>query len=770
VDWRVGLALISPVALVLSWLSPCQAAELSPSSPWQITADKVSRFVNPPSVIAEGNVVLVRQGVTSVGQLDQRELPVSASGGGGKPLTINADWIRLDPSANLVKARGHVVLDSMEEHITAKHVDLDLARQTGHLQQATLFFPKSNLTLTGEEVEKTGDLSYHLENGTVTKCDPLDGQAPPWSFGWGQADVTEGGFAHFRQATFRVRDRPLFYSPYVAIPTNTKRKSGLLLPELSSSKRDGVGVLAPLFVNLSPSQDLTLYAGGLSARGPQAGAEYRYVRDVDSKGIVELNLLDDRLTESVGDEFKSDGLLRGNRERYWLRGKADHDFGHQLTGKLDLDLVSDQDYLEEYSGGLIGFNASDQLFSREFGRGFDAKTTHVRSNTAQITKLWPTMTLGGELRGVSDPSPVSSSLHPWSLPSLTFAGSRPLVRQPSASHGLASLAAATDLTWDAGYVYYLRQEGLGEQRLDLHPVLKAPIALSPALETTAALGLRQTMSQADDRSPVTTYDDTVRDRTIPDTTLATSTILMRDFEVNGPNLRRLTHMIRPGLAYTYVPAVDQAALPFVDPLDRIKPENLVTYGVANDLEVVGADGTAWKMAYARLSQAYDIHESRRDPPPNDRKRVWTDVALESWLQPIPDLKLLYETNVDIYGEHGNNYRAGVSYGPPLGNSVTVEHRYDPTLTINQLNLDFSLRLTETLQAQAEVNHSLATDETSDTSIRLLYTPSCWGMALQATTTPDDAYRVTLLFSLDGVGNILGVSQNVSASGGQGITP
>ncbi len=745
---------------------PVWAAEAPvPDSPWQVTADKISRFVNPASVIAEGNVVLVKQGLTSAGQLVKPGAP--DPGGGAKPLTITGDWIRLDPVANLVKVRGHAVLDSEEEHITADLVDLDIDRQTGHMQRATIYFPKRSLYLAGAEVQKTGDLTYHLEDGWVTRCAPADGQSPPWSFSWSRADIAQEGFAHFTHTTFRVKDVPVFYTPYVAFPTNTKRKTGLLLPEWTGGSRDGAGILAPFFVSLSPSHDLTLYAGGLSERGPLAGAELRYVHDLGSKGTVALSALNDRLTDSANDDFKSDGIYRTATDRYWLRGKADHDFGNNLSAKLDVDLVSDQDYLQEYKDGLIGYAESAGAFVNEFGRGFEAKTTHARTNTAQLTKLWPAMTLGAEVRGINDPTEVQSASHPWSLPSVTFAGSRPLWPTGSARRGLGSLAAATDLTWDSGYVYYWQDNGLGSQRLDLHPALKAPLRITPYLETTAAVGLRQTMYQVDDNAASGLGSgDGLLNRTLTDGTLATSTILMRDFQMSGPRLRRLTHMLRPGLAYTYVPAARQDDLPSLDRIDRIEAENLLTYGLSNDLDVVDATGSAWKFGYARLSQAYDIHAARRDDLAIDEEhRIFTDVAFESWLQPLPSLRLIYETTLDVYGDGAARQQVGASYVTPRGDRLLMEHRYDPATFINQLNLDLTVRLTRLWLAQAIVNHSMETDETSDTSLRLLYSPACWGMALQATTTPDDAYRVTLMFSLEGVGNVLGLSQTMSSAGG-----
>ena len=766
-------AVCCPLAL---GINPAYSVELAPpSSPWQVTADKIYRFVNPPSIIAEGNVVLVRQGVTSVKMISSPEEAVKPSAGGPKPLTITGDWVRLDPAANLVKVRGHAVLDSEEEHITADLVDLDMDKQIGHLQGATIYFPKRSLYLAGQEVQKTGELTYHLEDGWVTKCAPVEGHAPPWRFGWSQADITQEGFAHFSHATFQVKDVPVVYTPYVGFSTNTKRKTGLLLPELTGGSRDGAGFLAPFFVNLSPSQDITLYGGGMSERGPLAGVEYRYVQDVGSKGSLQLNALQDSLTDTTDDDFRSDGILRTTKNRYWLRGKADHDFGNNINAKLDLDLVSDQDYLQEYTDGLIGFKESNKTFVEDFGRGFDAKSTHARTNTAQLNKMWPTMTLGGEVRTFDDPTVVPSVSHPWSLPSVNFAGSKPLLPTASLAHGPLSWLAATDLTWDSGYVYYWREDGVGGQRADLHPVLKTPLRFLPYLETVAALGLRQTMYQAEDNDTTVTADNEgILSRTLSDASLSSSTIFMRDFNVNGSYLRTLSHMVRPGLTYSYIPATsNQDDLPSIDTsVDRISAKNLLTYELRNDFDVTGADGTSWKFGSVRLSQAYDIHEARRDLLlAGQQRQDFTDIDFESWLRPIPDLQLIYKTTWDVHDDGKNIYDVAASYATPRGDKLRVDHRYNSASSINQLNFNVRVHLIENWQAQAVVNHSMVTNETSDASLRLLYSPACWAMALQATTTPDDDYRFALLFSLEGVGNIMGLSQTFSSSGdSEVVTP
>jgi len=732
----------------------------TPPSPWQITADKISRFVNPPSVIAEGNVVLVREGVASIGQMGTKDAHVAT--GGAKPLTITGDWVRLDPVANLVKVRGHAVLDSDEEHITADLADMDMDRQLGHLQRATIYFPKRKIYLAGGEVQKTGELTYHLEDGWMTKCDPANGKSTPWSFTWSRADITQEGFAHFSNTTFRVKDMPVVYTPYFAFSAGTKRKTGFLLPELSSGRRDGEGILVPFFVNLSPSLDLTLYGGGLARRGPQTGAELRYVQDVASKGTVAINMLNDQHIDTVDDDFRSDGVLRTTRERYWLRGKADHDFGSNVNAKLDLDLVSDQDYLAEYNTSMIGYKVNNDAFLNEFGRGFDAESTHARTNTAQVTKLWPAMTLASEIRTIDDPSAIDSTAHPWSLPGVAFAGSRPLLPGKKWRDGLFSSLAATDLTWDTGYVYYWQEGGVGGQRLDLHPILKTPLRFLPFSETTAAAGLRQTMYQVENNGA--SQEDLGSgnlNRTLAEGSLATSTILMRDFDMQGAYLKKLTHMIRPGLDYSYVPAARQAELPALDGTDRITPKNLFTYSLRNDFNVSGANGSAWNLGYAHLSQAYDLRELRRDPVLNTPRRPFTDITFESGVQPIPQMSLTYQTLWDVHGDGGTNYQIGANYDTARGDRFRMANRYDEASHINQLNFDLNVRLAKTLRAQAVVNHSLETRETSGAALRLLYEPACWGMAVQATTTPDDAYRFTMMFSLEGIGKIMEFRQEIA---------
>ncbi len=741
--------LIFLVGLILTAVlsgSPVWAAN---TTPWQVTADRISHFNNPECLVAEGNVVMTKKDGTVSGV---KPAPSSRP----ESLVITGDWLRLE-KGNLVKVRGHAVLDSAEEHITAASANLDLDNHTGILQHATLFFPNRHIYMAGEEIEKTGELTYHLKDGWVTKCDPDGDKAPPWSFGWSNAYITQEGFAHFTNATLRVKNVPVIYSPYFAFSTNQHRKTGLLMPEFSQSGSDGAGILVPLFVNLSPSQDLTFYGGGYTKRGTMAGAEYRYVHDENSKGVIALNYLQDRHEDTIDDNYKSDDILRTRENRYWLRGKVDHDFGNDWQGKLDLDLVSDRDYLEEYNGGMLGYVKSNQKFTQQFNRGFESETTYIRSNTAQISKSWTDMSLNGELRVVDDVTATRSTHHLWSLPRLTFAGSHAILSPRADAGAFRAFAENTDLVWNTEFVDYWREAGVGGQRLDLHPQLKAPLNISPYLETTATVGVRETLYIVDDNSEVpTSYDSGILDRYLYDFNIATSTIFMRDFDLAKG---RLTHMIRPNLSYTYVPYKRQTYLPSMDGVDRLAAQNTIAYGFDNDFDLSGHGLASRKLAYSKISQSYNIREAQRDlSGVSDHHRPFSDIAIEVGAYPIKDLSLIYKTNWNVYGRGILNYELTTAYSNENGDSAGLEYRYYPSKDINQVNLNLTKIISDALLTQAIFNHSLSTDETSEASLRIFYHPACWSMEMLASTATNEDYRLTVLFSLDGVGNIAGLNR------------
>ena len=774
-----GAVLCIVVTLVaLVGLGPGQAFAAQPI-PWEITADSLVHLNDPNSILAEGNVVMIR--------------PKSLGPGG---MFIRADWARYDVERGTVKARGNVYILSGADEITANIADMDLENETGTFTDSTIFMAESHMFVTGQEVLKTGEFSYTLKKGWATACKPEEGKSPPWSFTSSTTKLTLDGMAQMTNVVFHVKDAPLAYTPYFTFPAKTKRETGLLFPEWSNSSRSGFGLLVPVFLNVSPSTDITLYPGYLAERGVQYGGEFRYVKGPESRGTFMLSYLHDDLVDGADltDEYKQDGLIRREANRYWLRGKANHDFGDHLTGRLDLDLVSDQDYLQEFKEGSMGFTASNLLFLDEFGRDLREESIFERESSLQLIKSWSNMVASGEVRtrqntrhdiqlGADDGDGVleegeysilSRTISPLqALPRLDFTGRIPIS------------GTRMSTAWESEYVNYWREEGVGTQRLDLHPKLISFLPRGGWLEGKVSGGARETAYQLESYGDSAWDKDRFQDRQAYDFTGNMATVLLRDFDLGNSDW--LEHLVRPNLLYEYLtrtqelPGLDdtRSITSYFDSVDRLERRNWLTWQLNNYFTLGGTDkkGDFWNrnLGLFKILQTYDLRQENPESlglGATERRYDWSDLRFEASVSPVPNWALGYQTNVSMYGKNVTRYELLNHYSLAGGHMLGLNYRYlqDSGMIAPYFYTDLGesthdligmvgTRLTETLSASYYLVKSFSEDHTVESRVRLIYQPACWMVELETSTTADDQ-RVMLIFSLDGVGQTFRVGRDL----------
>ncbi|HIJ89780.1 MAG: LPS assembly protein LptD [Desulfobulbaceae bacterium] len=747
--------------------------------PWEITADSLVHLKDPDSILAEGNVVVIR--------------PKSQGPAG---MFIRADWARYDVEHGTVKVRGNVYILSGRDEITASSADMNLEAETGTFTDSTIFMAESHMYVSGEEVVKTGAFDYTLKKGWATACKPEEGKSPPWSFTSSTTTLTLDGMAQMTNAVFHVKDAPLAYTPYITFPAKTKRESGLLFPEWSNSSRSGFGLMVPVFLNVSPSTDITLYPGYLSKRGVQYGGEFRYVKDPESHGTFMLGYLHDDFVDAadLNNEYKNDGLIRSQTNRYWLRGKANHDFGNHLTGRIDLDLVSDQDYLQEFKEGAMGFTASNLLFLDEFGRDLREQTIAERESSVQLVKSWPNMVASAELRtrqnvahdislGVDNgnnvleegeysflPRPISPL---QALPRIDFTGRIPIS------------GTRMSTAWESEYVNYFRSEGIGGQRLDMHPKLITFLPLGGWLEGKVSGGVRETAYQLESYGDSVWNDDNFQDRQAYDFTGNMATIFLRDFDLGNGDW--FEHIVRPNLLYEYLtrtqglPTLDEtlATDVYFDGVDRLERKNWLTWQLNNYFEIGGAreGGQGWNrdLGLFKILQTYDLRRENPESsglPVEGNRYAWSDLRFEAAVSPMANWALGYQTNVSMYGKGVTRYEVRNAFNLAGGHTLGLNYRYlrnndmvapyfytESGDSSHDLVGSLGTHLTETLRASYYLAKSFSEDHTVESRVRLSYRPACWMMELETSKTPDDQ-RVMVIFSLEGIGRAFRFGRNL----------
>jgi LPS-assembly protein len=707
--------------------------------PWKISADRITHQQEPEKIIAEGSVIL---------QQYEEDTPTG--------LAIEADRIQYDAGTNSVDAAGNLHLQDENDELRASEAQFDLTNQTGFFKQANMFWQDTNLSASADLIEKTDIKSYHFINGKLTYCPPAKDKAPDWSI-WGRdVEITLDDYAKLQHATFRVRDVPVFYLPYFRIGLRDDKKSGLLFPEYSSSDRNGIGLIAPVFINLSPSYDMTLYPGYYSDRGPLLAGEFRYIADFNSRGTLMFNYLDDDLVDTPENDFKADGILRTNKNRYWIRGKADHDFGNRLIAKLDIDVVSDRDYLQEFRKGIIGFDRSNSDFLTLYNRGFQAETVDRRENTLQLSKVWTTTDLQAEINIIDDlrddPEEITP---PWAVPRIAYSGLLPFLQTP------------LDLTWGSEYVYYWRDEGVGAHRLDLFPQLNGPIAFTPYLESSYLVGLRETLYFIE---PHDTLSEEIWDgrdfehRTFYNVLLTGATTLSRDYDIPMQKYKTFRHAIRPELSYILVQGADQDDLPILDNEDRLLEKNWLQYGLNNYFRAIRLDEIALfrsNFSSLKINQVYDV--DAEDHP-------FSDLYFEFIVRGFQDLFFSYATTLSVYGEGVTTYSLETLYKNRRGDSINLDYRYKlhPDIafpyfytdasseSLHEIRGNFASRLSQLFSIKFDTTYSLSSKSTVDSTFSLVYHNPCWKLEFAASKNVDDT-SFYLLFSLAGIGTPIGFS-------------
>ena len=715
--------------------------------PYHIKADSLSYDDATNTYMARGHVTIVRGNQS-----------------------LRADAVDLNEETMDAQAWGNVHFTSGEDWLTGTRLKLDLDKGTGTVYDGALFIEQGHFHITGGKIEKTGEDSYYIDDGRFTTC---DGDSPAWKIVGKDLKVTIDGYGTVKHASFWAKKLPILYVPYFIFPAKTTRQTGLLLPHFFLSDRDGFTYNQPFFWAINESSDATVYASYMDRRGFKPGIEYRYVLEPGSKGTAMFDYLHDRqVDDGITSEdtsgydyegFTGDNENRLNRDRWWFRAKADQELPAGFKAKLDMDLVSDQDYLREFQRGYSNYDNSNTYFYEEFGRDLADYTDTVRPNQLSLNKNWNHYSFTTDFRWNEDaiarknaePNPRLQQ-----LPHVQFDGSK---------QQLSSSPLYSDL--ESSYDYFWREEAIRGHRADVHPRVYYPIQLLTHLDFEPSVGLRGTVWETDkyeDDGPE--LEDRFSSRGAFDFQADLSTEFWRTFDLKGDRPEKIRHSVLPRVTYNYVTTSEQEDLPRFDDIDRLTEKNLITYSITNylmarskiqrepdaktdssSLEHMKTTPYAYR-DFCRLKfwQSYDIEEARRDDEDNPR-RPFSDIMAELEFSPYDCLSLKGDTSWSPYDGNFTGYNALLVLCDRRGDRGLIDYRYTQDDT-NSIRANVLVSLFGPVSAYGEHEHNLRDDQDVKTMVGFKYQPQCWSLDVSYTDDRTaDAREFFIEFSLYGLG-------------------
>ncbi|MCY3971412.1 MAG: LPS assembly protein LptD [Acidobacteria bacterium] len=558
-----------------------------------------------------------------------------------------------DDETEQVRAEGPVVLMRGNEVLKGAGLELDLTTETGSIFEAegnvgTDFF------FSSATVHKLSGERFTILDAQFTACEVEDGKVPDWSFRAMKVDVNANGYAKARGATFRAKNAPFIYLPYLLWPVSSSRVSGFLTPKPGFSTRRGPSLGIAYFWAINRSYDATfnvdLYAG--APAGVQnafsnrpfwgVGTEFRYRPSEGTAGNFTGYMIDD--TE------------RGEK-RWRMR------WNHQS---------------EELLGGFRGVvnfqDVSDFEFFRDFERRVDRYSLRHLYSNAFLTRNWGHHSLNVKLDQRKTFLSADRIIQLRQLPEIEYKlrttrlGKSPLYLQLNSSLHYFDVNRSVRLQGRYG-------------RANLSPEISVPVVAKTWLSLSLSAG-----------GHVTWYGDslfnaTERRATAPETYFRGEDLLRlvptagaeivgpgfsRIFELGeGGRYSRMKHLIEPRITYGFFEGFDdRVRIPLFDEIDIQRGHNSARISLFNRFLVKPADeesGGAFEILSLELFK--DVSFAEPELPHSVTGRVLT--VLEDPLGAL------------------------LRYSPSRRTNVRFDVRYEPRFSeIAWTSLSSSLAITE----------------------------------------------------------------------------
>lgn len=310
-------------------------------------------------------------------------------------MQAEANEAHLYQTENRGELVGNVRLRDKGMLIVGDRAELQLDNGEAKIENAEYVIHKGHVRGSAAYVKRQEDAIVRLKDGTYTRCEPGNNA---WQLKGNNIKLNPAtGFGTATNVTLRVKDVPVFYTPYIYFPIDDRRQSGFLAPSIGSGSDTGLALQTPYYFNLAPNYDATLYPTYMSNRGLLLEGEGRYLTR-RSEGSVGAAYLDDQ-----EDERKLQSEYEDQRWLYSWQHKGGLD--SRLLTEVDYTDISDPYYFQDLSTDL-GIDKPGYVNQRGTltwrGDSYTARLNAHAYEMATVTDVtpydrMPQLTLNGKL-------------------------------------------------------------------------------------------------------------------------------------------------------------------------------------------------------------------------------------------------------------------------------------------------------------------------------------------------------------------------------------
>ena len=669
-------------------------------------------------------------------------------------IRVQADKLRYDETDNpdgtksrLFEAEGNVVFMRVDERLAGDHMKMDLESNLLIIENASGYV-QPGVFVEAKKIERIDDDTYRVEGATFTSCAQPN---PRWGFTASEATIEVGDKIKGKNVFFKVKSVPALYIPYFAFPIHEdQRSSGILFPHFGFSNVRGFNLGTGFFWAIGRSLDNTFVVDRYSKIGNGVGQEFRYVRDMPSRGY-----------------FKS----------YWFNPEK----GKFNEYDLDWNMLQALPGKFRLSGNVRKYSSIN--FQQQYQDNFNLATNRTQRSTATISGTLGRN--GPQLQLTADSTD-------------TFFGTYPQINRRLPSLRVVRYAKKIG---HSQYIfgYEARTEYLGRSndeildywgRVDIAPELSRSFSTS-FLQVTPRLRPRYTY-----------YSGTLDDVGLTTLPARSRPFFEGGLEVRGPQFSRvfggpgfytekIKHVVGPEITWTYRSHVSEFdKIPKYDGYDQVLGTNQIDYALVQQLYAKRPSGAAGKLTpYQfltwRLQQSYyvQISDNQQEYDPNYSSVYYAPGGFPTHVSPLssrfrvrpgPDYSINFDAEYDVkfkqtrslslYGNAQNSWltvNAGWFRAKQVAQKV-VNRR----ITRDTIRVQGGLRLPFHFTLEGMTDYDFIQKKALQTSTRLRMAAQCCGFTLELiefdyNSRKEKQFRFSIqLANLGSIGNNMGQDANV----------
>jgi len=298
-------------------------------------------------------------------------------------MQVESDEASLYQAESRGELNGNVRLRDNGALIVGDHADVQLDTGAAKVDNAEYVLHKSRIRGNALYAKRAEDSIIRLKDGTYTTCEP---NSNAWQLKGNNITLNPAtGFGTATNVTLRVKDIPVFYTPYIYFPIDDRRQSGFLPPSFSSSSDTGFTLVAPYYFNLAPNYDATLYPRLMTKRGLLMEGEVRYLTESSEGQFGAAYLNDDNNDRKLQTDY--------NDKRYMLNWQHKGGLNSRLLTEVDYTKISDPYYFQDLESDQIGVESQDyvnqQAAASYRGDDFTARLNVQSYQLATVTQITP---------------------------------------------------------------------------------------------------------------------------------------------------------------------------------------------------------------------------------------------------------------------------------------------------------------------------------------------------------------------------------------------